>query len=108
MPVVGRDAFRTSTGVHASAIAKAGEKGDEALVDLVYSAVPASWLGRQQEIEVGPMSGASNATSWLLGHGYSADQTMVERILAAAKHADCILTNDELRALVAGDPPDGR
>lgn len=107
MPVVGRDAFRTSTGVHASAIAKAGEKGDEALVDLVYSAVPASWLGRQQEIEVGPMSGASNATSWLLGHGYPADQTMVERILAAAKHADCILTDDELRALVVGDASDG-
>ena len=106
MPMVGRDAFRTSTGVHASAIAKAGEKGGEALVDLVYSAVPASWLGRKQEIEVGPMSGASNVRSWLLGHGYQADQAAVTRILSAAKHADRILTDGELHALVAGGPPD--
>jgi 2-isopropylmalate synthase len=105
MPVVGRDAFRTSTGVHASAILKADEKGGEALVDLVYSAVPASRLGRVQEIEVGPMSGASNARSWLLGHGYPADRAAVDRILTAAKHAERILTDEELHALVAGDVP---
>jgi isopropylmalate/homocitrate/citramalate synthase len=101
MPVVGRDAFRTSTGVHASAIRKAEEKGGEALVDLVYSAVPASALGREQEIEVGPMSGASNARSWLLAHGYPVAPEAVARILAAAKHADRILTEAELRALAA-------
>jgi 2-isopropylmalate synthase len=101
-PVVGRDAFRTSTGVHASAIVKAARKGDEELVDLVYSAVPASWLGRQQEIEVGPMSGASNIRSWLLSHGYPDEREAVERILAAAKRADRTLTDEELHALVAG------
>jgi isopropylmalate/homocitrate/citramalate synthase len=101
-PVVGRDAFRTSTGVHASAILKAARKGDEELVDLVYSAVPASWLGRQQEIEVGPMSGASNIRSWLLSHGYLDDTEALERILAAAKRADRTLTDEEIHALVAG------
>ena len=106
MPVVGGDAFRTSTGVHASAIVKAGRKGDEKLVDLVYSAVPASWLGRQQEIEVGPMSGASNIRSWLLGHGYLPDQAVLDRILAAAKHADHTLSDEELHAVVAGGRPD--
>lgn len=107
-PMVGRDAFRTSTGVHASAIAKAGKVGGEALVDLVYSAVPASWLGRKQEIEVGPMSGASNVRSWLLGHGYRADEAPVARLLAAAKGADRILTDGELHALAAEGPTDVR
>ena len=107
-PIVGRDAFRTSTGVHASAIAKAGKMGGETLVDLVYSAVPASWLGRKQEIEVGPMSGASNVRWWLLGHEYQADEATVTRILAAAKHADRILTDVELHALAAAGPTDVR
>jgi isopropylmalate/homocitrate/citramalate synthase len=106
MPVVGRDAFRTSTGVHASAIFKAGQKGGEALVDLVYSAIPASWLGRRQEIEVGPMSGASNVRSWLAGHGYRVDQAIVERILAAAKRAERILTEEELDTLAASGAPE--
>jgi isopropylmalate/homocitrate/citramalate synthase len=105
MPLVGRDAFRTSTGVHASAIAKASAKGGEELVDLVYSAVPAFWLGREQEIEVGPMSGASNIRSWLFCHGYRADRATVDRILAAAKHAEGILTEGELHALVADVTP---
>jgi isopropylmalate/homocitrate/citramalate synthase len=101
-PVVGRDAFRTSTGVHASAIVKAGQKGNEELVDLVYSAVPAAWVGRRQEIEVGPMSGASNIRSWLLGHGYGDGQAVMGRILAAAKQADHTLSEEELHALVVG------
>ncbi len=103
-PVVGRDAFRTSTGVHASAIVKAARKGDEDLVDLVYSSVPASWLGRQQEIEVGPMSGASNIRSWLVAHGYADEPAALGRILAAAKGADRTLTDEELHSLVAGLP----
>src|SRR4029450_772200 len=56
-PVIGADAFRTATGVHAAAVVKAFRKGDRALMDVVYAAVPASLVGRQQEIEVGPLSG---------------------------------------------------
>ena len=40
-PVVGRDAFRTATGVHAAAVIKAFKKHDLALADAVYSGVPA-------------------------------------------------------------------
>jgi 2-isopropylmalate synthase len=36
-PVLGRDAFRTGTGVHAAAIVKALHRGDVALADAVYS-----------------------------------------------------------------------
>ncbi len=64
-PVVGRDAFRTQTGVHAAAILKAKAKGDAWLADRIYSGIPAAMVGRKQEIEVGPMSGQANVTYWL-------------------------------------------
>ena len=68
-PVIGRDAFRTATGVHASAIIKAQKKGDRWLTDLVYSGVPASLIGRNEEIEIGPMSGSSNVIFYLSQRG---------------------------------------
>ena len=70
-PVVGRDAFRTATGVHAAAVIKAFRKNDTALVDAVYSGVPASMVGRGQEIEIGPMSGKSNVVFWLERRGFA-------------------------------------
>ena len=48
-PLVGRDAFRTATGVHAAAIIKAQAKGDAWLADRVYSGVPAGMFGRTHE-----------------------------------------------------------
>ena len=71
-PAMGSDAFRTGTGVHAAAVIKALRKGDRALADRVYSAVPASVLGREQRIEVGPMSGESNVVYWLESRGIDA------------------------------------
>src|ERR671910_730402 len=53
-PIVGRDAFRTATGVHAAAVIKAFRKNEPELVDAVYSAIPASLIGRTQQIEIGP------------------------------------------------------
>ncbi len=99
-PVVGRDAYRTSTGVHAAAILKASAKGEVALADMVYSAVPASWVGECQVLEVGPMSGASNVRHWLLTRGHDATDEVVALLLAAAKRADRTLRDDELEELV--------
>ncbi len=99
-PVLGRDAFRTATGVHAAAVIKAYKKQDAALVDAVYSGVPASLVGREQEIEVGPMSGKSNVVYWLERRGLVADEACVERIFAAAKKARGVLTESEIRALL--------
>src|SRR5262249_44692322 len=64
-PVVGADAFRTGTGVHAAAVIKAMKRGDTELANLVYSGVPAHHFGLEQVIEVGPMSGKSNVIYWL-------------------------------------------
>jgi len=104
-PVVGRDAFRTATGVHAAAVIKAQKKGDPRLADLVYSGVPASMIGMEQVIEVGPMSGKSNVVYWLERHAIPADEALVDRILGAAKAASCVLTNEELFALCGAASP---
>jgi 2-isopropylmalate synthase len=97
-PVVGRDAFRTATGVHAAAIIKAFRKNDPALVDAVYSGVPASLVGREQAIEIGPMSGRSNVIYWLERRGLEASDERVDRIVAAAKRASGVLTDVEVLA----------
>lgn len=99
-PVVGRDAFRTATGVHAAAIAKAYKKGDLNLADAVYSGVPAHLFGLEQVIEVGSMSGRSNVVFWLEKHGVPVSDEVVDRILAAAKQSSRVLTEDEILALV--------
>ena len=98
-PVLGRDAFRTATGVHAAAIIKAERKGDAYLADRIYSSVPAGMFGRQQEIEVGPMSGESNVVYWLRKHGIEPEPARVKKIFAQAKESLRLLTASEIRAL---------
>src|SRR5207253_221766 len=98
-PAMGSDAFRTGTGVHAAAVIKALRKGDRALADRVYSAVPASVLGREQRIEVGPMSGESNVVYWLESRGIEATRERVDRIFADAKVSDRLLNEEELAKL---------
>ena len=102
-PVVGRDAFRTATGVHAAAVIKAFRKGDLDLVDAVYSGIPARMVGRQQEIEIGPMSGKSNVIFWLERRGLAVQDDVVERIFAKAKASAGVLTEDEILAVIG--PP---
>jgi len=98
-PVIGRDAFRTATGVHAAAIIKAYKKHDPMLADSVYSGVPSRLFGLEQVIEIGPMSGRSNVTFWLEKRGLPASDAIVDHILAAAKQSPRILSEDEVLAL---------
>ncbi|MFO7894885.1 MAG: LeuA family protein [Longimicrobiales bacterium] len=96
-PVIGADAFRTGTGVHAAAIIKAQHKGDEWLADLVYSGVPAGEFGRHQRIEVSHMSGMSNVKHWLGKHGYdAADDGLARHVFELAKSSDHTLTPEEI------------
>jgi 2-isopropylmalate synthase len=109
-PVVGRDAFRTGTGVHAAAIIKARARGEDWLADRVYSSIPASMIGRRQLIEVGPMSGESNVIYWLQERGIDANPELVREIFQKAKDAPCILEDHEIlaicqaRGLTPGEP----
>jgi 2-isopropylmalate synthase len=99
-PLVGRDAFRTATGVHAAAIIKSMAKGDAWLADRIYSGVPAGMFGRKQEICIGFMSGASNVNYWLNERGIPASEALVAEILKAAKAENHILTEAEVLAVV--------
>jgi len=102
-PVIGRDAFRTATGVHAAAIIKAFRKGDASLANIVYSGVPSHLFGLDQIIEIGPMSGKSNVLFWLERHQLPADDSTVNRIFEAAKRSARVLTDDEVLALAKAE-----
>jgi 2-isopropylmalate synthase len=104
-PVIGRDAFRTATGVHAAAIVKAFYKGNTELANIVYSGVPSHLFGLEQIIEIGPMSGRSNVLFWLERHNMPSDAVLVARLLDAAKQSNRVLREDELLALCAGAAP---
>ena len=100
-PVLGDDAFRTGTGVHAAAIIKARRKGHAWLADRIYSGVPAGDFGLVQRIEISPVSGLSNVRYWLDENGFdSADHELCQHIFDAAKQLSRVLRDDELRAMV--------
>ncbi|MGD8329222.1 MAG: LeuA family protein [Acidobacteriota bacterium] len=101
-PVIGGDAFRTATGVHAAAVIKARRKGDDWLADRIYCGVPAAMVGRRQQIEVGPMSGASNVEYWLREHGIEPEPDRVAAVLQAAKTSDHVLDDEEIAAVLQG------
>src|SRR6266699_2748288 len=91
-PVMGADAFRTATGVHAAAIIKAEKKGHAWLADRIYSGVPAGVFGKEQEIEIGHYSGESNIIYWLNRRGYEPKPELVAAVLGAAKRGNRVLT----------------
>ncbi len=95
-PVVGDDAFRTATGVHAAAIVKAFKKNDVELANAVYSGVPSHVFGLEQIIDIGPMSGKSNVHFWLERRGIPASDDIVDRVYARAKQSDHTLTDAEI------------
>ncbi len=99
-PVVGADAFRTGTGVHAAAVIKALKKKDVWLADRVYSGVPAGEFGLSQKIEVGPMSGLSNVHYWLSSRGYPVNEDLAQAIFQAAKDSNRLLEDSEVEAIV--------
>ena len=98
-PVIGEDAFRTGTGVHAAAVIKAFRKGDVELANNVYSGVPSHYFGLEQIIEIGPMSGKSNVIFWLERHGIEPAEAIVERIFQRAKVSDRMLSEIEIMEL---------
>lgn len=99
-PLVGSDAFRTGTGVHAAAIIKAEKKGDAWLADRIYSGVPAGMFGKEQEIEVGHYSGESNVIYWLKKRGYEPTKDVVAAVFAEAKRGNRVLSDDEIIAVI--------
>jgi len=81
-------------------VVKARARGDNWLADAVYSGVPASWLGKSQEIEIGPMSGASNVLHFLQSRGMAHDTGIISMVLAHAKKSQRLLSEEEVATMV--------
>ncbi len=99
-PALGRDAFRTATGVHAAAVIKAFKKNDVKLANTVYSGVPSHLFGLEQIVEIGPVSGRSNVIYWLSKRGIEPTEERVDRIFQFAKRSPTVLTEEEVLRLV--------
>lgn len=97
-PVMGKDAFRTATGVHAAAIIKAQEK-NAYWGDVVYSSVPAGHFGKEQVIDVGPLSGVSNAKFVLKKLGIDPNEENCMKVLQYAKENQTVLSKEEVAKL---------
>ena len=69
-------------------------------MDSVYASVPATLVGRVQEIDVGPMSGKSNVVYWLDSRGLPATDDIVDRIFSAAKASKRTLTGAQIQKIV--------
>jgi len=95
-PVFGRDAYRTATGVHASAIVKAMAAQRTDFADRVYSSVPAGDYGCHQIIEVGYCSGRANVRYWLQVRDLDATDERIDTVLSHAKLGDTVLTTAEI------------
>jgi len=100
-PVFGEDAFETGTGVHASAVIKALNKGDNWLADRVYSGVPAGDFGLQQVIRIGHMSGRSNVIHWLEKNGYDSDDELVAHMFEVAKSQRRMMSDEEVHSAIS-------
>jgi isopropylmalate/homocitrate/citramalate synthase len=100
-PLVGADVYRTAAGVHAAAIRKAAQRGGQWLAEHMYAGIPASAIGRDQVIEIGPGSGRSNILLWLEGHGIASSPALVRELRQAAASATRIMADAELLAIVA-------
>ena len=98
-PVIGKDAFKTATGVHAAALVKAQKMGLD-WCNNVYSGVNAADYGRNQSIEIGPMSGKSNVLLKLQSMGLEYSDDCADKLLEMAKRTGQILTDEEIREAV--------
>lgn len=99
-PVFGKDVFRTASGVHASAIYKAQQMNDNYLVDMIYSAVPASEFNRKNRVDISHMSGKANVSFWLTANNVEETPELVDAILARAKSRRRPLNEGEIFEIV--------
>jgi 2-isopropylmalate synthase len=81
-------------------VIKAKRKGDDWLANRVYSGVPAELFGREQVIEIGPMSGESNVLFWLEQRGIQPRPDLVGAIIERAKQGNHLLDEAEIYAVV--------
>ncbi len=94
-PIIGGQVFATATGTHASAIIKAAKLGVD-FEDLIFSSVPASAIGRKQNIYLNHNSGAANVGYVLDKLGIAKTPNNVQRVLQDAKSKTRFLTAEDI------------
>jgi 2-isopropylmalate synthase len=99
-PAVGRDAFRSGSGVHAAAMLRAGREGQETIAERAYCGVPAALVGRRQDIDIGPLSAADNAAWWLRSRDLDPTPERTQALLQRARSVARVLTETEIRAVL--------
>lgn len=95
-PVVGKDIFKTATGVHAAAIKKAQAQNDEYLAGNVYTSIDPALLGRQHEILIGPVSGKANVEWYLKKINVKPNPRLIKHLLDKAKMERKILSRADI------------
>lgn len=96
LPVVGADAFSTSTGTHATAVLKARALGAD-FEDVVYSAVSAVRLGRTQELLLGPNSSRPAVSAVLAELSLPGTDDDIDALLRYCKtHNSTLRTRDDV------------
>jgi len=95
-PIIGSQAFATCTGTHAAAVLKARKLGIE-FEDYIFSGVPASILGREQEIMIGPTSGMATSYHVLEKLGLSPSEEEARALLTFAKTRNQYLVSSEIK-----------
>jgi 2-isopropylmalate synthase len=63
--------------------------------------VPAGEFGKEQQIEIGPMSGLSNVKHWMARHGIPAEESLAKAVLQRAKAMSRTLTESEVGEMVS-------
>jgi len=93
-PVFGYNAFRTGSGIHASAILKAEELNDS-IANIIYNAVPINWFNFKQAIDISALSGKSNIIYNLKKRNIKFSPALVDKILLKAKELETPLSDDD-------------
>ncbi len=94
-PITGRQVFSTATGTHASAIVKAAKIGID-FEDLIFSSVPATKVGRRQEIYLNHNSGTANAAYVLDKLGIEKNSDNIKNVLKNSKNKNSLLTEEDI------------
>ena len=102
-PVVGRDAFRTATGVHAAAVIKAFKKNDAgAGRRRLLRRAGQPGRPRAGRSRSGRCRASRTSSSGSSGAAIAATDELVDRIFAKAKASSTVLTSHEIAALITG------
>lgn len=99
-PLVGENVYKSESGIHVAAIAKARNKGREDIAGKVYSPVDPRRVGRKLEVSMGPLGGV-HAARWVLEElGVEPTDKLCDALQKAARVKNQALTNEEIKQIV--------